>query len=174
MKCSGGCTEGWEEEEGEGRMVSAPGSSLRAFWPRLVLGAIQGKHRPGCSHAAPALGERIPPPSQPPLPPCSWRALHSPGPCRSSHVGDIIAGCHGKTRLSKTRPLGLIPCVSGNEGFIAHLCNGAETAGAGPAARGQAHNPPSARATPRWPLPWGTGEQFFGVTRGLLSYFWGC
>lgn len=42
-------------------MVSAPGSSLRAFRPRLVLGAIQGKHRPGCSHAALALGERIPP-----------------------------------------------------------------------------------------------------------------
>lgn len=122
--------------------------------------AALGQPRPRCER---------PPPSQPPLPPPSWRALRSPGPFPSSHVSDIIAGCHGKARLSKTRPLGLIPCVSGNEGFIAHLCNGAETAGAGTAARGRANNPPSSRAarraTPWWPLRWGNGDLFRGVAR---------
>lgn len=33
-------------------MVSAPAPN--AVWPWLVLGAIQGKHCPGCSRAAPA------------------------------------------------------------------------------------------------------------------------
>lgn len=94
-----------------------------------------------------------PPPSQPPLPPRSWRALHSPGPFRSSHGADIIAGCHGNARLSKTRPLGLIPCVSGNEGFIAHPRNGAGTGD-----RGQ---PTLVIGCPAW----GNGDLFLGVAR---------
>lgn len=122
--------------------------------------------------------QACPPPSQPPLLPRSWRALHSPGPFRSLHVDDIIASCHGKARLSKTRPFGLIPCVSGNEGFIVHLCNGAETAGAGTAARGQAHKPtlvggclacdsPVASPMGRWaPISWGCKADL-----RLLSYF---
>lgn len=78
-------------------------------------------------------------PPQQPLLPGSWRAHRSPGPFRSLHVADIIASCHGKGRLSKTRPLGLIPCVSGNEGFTAQRYSRAGRAGEGPAAWRQAH-----------------------------------
>lgn len=96
-----------------------------------------------------------PPPSQPPLPPRSWRALHSPGPFQSLHGTDIIASCHGNARLSKTRPLGLIPCVSGNEGFIAHPRNGAGTAAGD---RGQ---PTLVIGCPAW----GNRDLFLGVAR---------
>lgn len=137
------------------------------------------KTLPGLLSHGPGPRRARPPPSQPPLPPRSWRALHSPGPFRSLHVGDIIAGCHGKARLSKTRPLGLIPCVSGNEGFIVHLCNGAETARAGTAAWGQGAQPtliagclacdsPVASPMGKWgPISWGCKADLC-----LLSYFW--
>jgi len=156
MKCWGRYPEGWELEEGEDRMVSAtataPGCCVR---PRTLAMAgawgHPGKTLPGLLSC--------PLPCQPLLLPRSWRALHSPGPFWSLHVGDITAGCHGEARLSKTRPLGLIPCVSGSEGFIAHPCNGAGTAGAGTAAWEQAHDPPSAW-TPQRPLRWGSGDVF--------------
>lgn len=40
--------------------ATAPGSSSHPARLWLMLGAIQGKHCPGCSHAAPALCERVP------------------------------------------------------------------------------------------------------------------
>lgn len=84
-------------------------------------------------------------------------------------IGDIIAVCHGKARLSKTRPLGLIPCVSGNEGLMARRCHRG-----GPAAQGRVRcSPPWPSSC--WPLPWGNGDQFIGLHKMdfcLLSYFW--
>lgn len=79
-------------------------SSPAAVGPPFVLGAIQGKLCPSCSHAAPALCERVPQHSAPPLP-HSWRAPRSQGPSGSLHVADITAGCHGNPGCPKHDPL---------------------------------------------------------------------
>lgn len=157
--------EGWELEEEEEERAGRSRLQLLQPWSSWAATCAQSHPRKtllGLLSCSPSPVQACPPAPQPPLLPRSWRALRSPGPSGSLHVGDITAGCHGKARLSKTRPLGLIPCVSGNEGFIAHLCNGAETAGAGTAAPAPAEPPRSRLPGPR--LPGGeTGTCFLGL-----------
>lgn len=68
--------------------------------------------------------------------------------------------------------------MSGNEGFIGGLCNGAETAGAGNGAQGHTNNSPSISGLLKasWHVASLTGEVgrrgWLGTDLRLLSYFW--